>query len=82
MSQDLGNVAQGFQNNFDYGTLSLASGTYVELVDNAQNVPSAGSQPDAVYCNELIVPSGCTLNLNGLHLYYHQAQINGTLLGG
>ena len=81
MSQDLGNVAQGFQNNFDYGTLSLASGTYVELVDNAQNVPSAGSQPDAVYCNELIVPSGCTLNLNGLHLYYHQAQINGTLLG-
>ena len=34
-----------------------------------------------MYCNELIVPSGCTLNLNGLHLYYHQAQINGTLLG-
>ncbi len=82
MSQDLGNVSQGYENNFDYGTLSLAHGTYVELVDNAQNVPSAGSQPDAVYCNELIVPSGCTLNLNGLHLYSKGALINGTILNG
>lgn len=39
MSQDLGNVATGYNNNFAYGTLKLTSSTYVELVDQAANSP-------------------------------------------
>ncbi len=82
MSQDLGNVVAGFQNNFAYGTLALGNGTYVKLVDNSQNVPAAGTKADALYVNALVVPSGCTLNLNGLNVYARQTQINGTIVGG
>ena len=53
--------------NFAYATLQLTSSTYVKLVDESAN--SSGSAPNAVYVNSLIVPSGATLNLNGLHLY-------------
>ena len=35
--------------------------------DESANSP--GNTPNAVYVNTLIVPSGATLNLNGLHLY-------------
>src|SRR5271157_2598176 len=80
MSQDLGNVAAGFTNNFAYGTLQLTANTYVELVDNAANSP--GSTPQALYVNNLIVPAGATLNLDGLHLYVHTEQINGTIVSG
>src|SRR5271157_5251712 len=80
MSQDLGNTAAGFNDNFAYGTLQLAANTYVELVDNAANSP--GSTPQALYVNNLIVPAGATLNLDGLHLYVHTEQINGTIVSG
>ena len=46
MSQDLGNIAAGFNDNFAYGTLKLTANTYVELVDKAANSP--GSTPEAV----------------------------------
>ena len=80
MSQDLGNVAAGFTQNFAYGTLELTANTYVELVDNAANSP--GNTPEALYVNDLIVPTGATLNLDGLHLYVHTEQINGTVVSG
>ena len=80
MSQDLGNVAAGFNNNFAYGTLELTANTYVELVDNAANSP--GNTPEALYVNDLIVPAGATLNLDGLHLYAQTEQINGTIVTG
>jgi Bacterial pre-peptidase C-terminal domain len=80
MSQDLGNVAAGFNNNFAYGTLAMGSNDYVRLVDNAHN--SAGTAPEALYVNSLIVPSGATLDLNGLHLYVRSAQVDGTITGG
>ena len=80
MSQDLGNVAAGFNDNFAYGTLELTANTYVELVDNAANSP--GDAPEAVYVNTLIVPAGATLNLDGLHLYAQTEQINGTMISG
>ncbi len=80
MSQDLGDVAAGFQNNFAYGTIALSNGTYVQLVDNSQNVPEAGSE--ALYVNALIVPAGCTLDLSGLHVYAREMQIDGTVAGG
>ena len=80
MSDDLGAVQAGFVNNFAYGTISLTSNTSVELVDQSHNTTS--TSPEAVYANELIVPSGATLNLNNLHLYVRGDQISGTIVGG
>ncbi len=80
MSEDMGNVTAGYTNNFDYGTLKLTANTYVELVDQSANSP--GNAPNAVYVNNLIVPSGATLNLNGLHLYAVSATVAGTITGG
>jgi hypothetical protein len=75
MSADLGNVPAGFVNNFAYGTLALASGNSVQLVDDANN--SGGAGHDALYVASLVVPSGTTLDLNGLHAYARSTQING-----
>ncbi len=80
MGQDLGNVPAGFNNNFAYGTLALGSNDYVRLVDLANN--SGSSSPEALYVNTLIVPSGSTLDLNGLNLYYRAGEINGTITAG
>ena len=81
MSQDLGNVPAGFQDNFAYGTLALANNTYVQFVDKAKN--SAGSTgPEALYVNALVVPVGCTLDLNKLHVYARLIQVAGTIVGG
>jgi RHS repeat-associated protein len=80
MGQDLGPTTAGFTNNFACGTLSLAPGSYVQLVDQSQN--SAGAGNEAVYVNSLIVPAGSTLDLNGLNLYARAVQIAGTIVGG
>lgn len=80
MSQDLGNVSAGFNSNFAYSTLELTANTYVELVDNSANSP--GNAPEAVYVNDLIVPAGATLDLDGLQVYAHTKQINGTIVNG
>ncbi len=66
MSTDLGAVTKGFQNNLAYGTISLGSNTYLQLV---------GPSGAAVYAGELIVPDGAALDLNGLHLYVRGAEI-------
>ena len=79
-SQDLGAVSAGFVNNSAYGTIGLANNTYVELVDQTHNSQGAGSE--AIYTNLLVVPSGSTLNLNGLNVYAQQAQIGGTVVNG
>jgi YD repeat-containing protein len=79
MSQDLGNVTTGLRNNFAYGTLALGNNTYVQLVDNAVN--SVGSTgPEALYANTVVVPAGCTLDLNGLHVYARVVQVGGAVL--
>jgi RHS repeat-associated protein len=80
MSNDLGNLAAGFDRNFAYGELALANNTYVQLVDNAHN--SAGTGAEAVYAGTLSVPAGSTLDLNGLHFYARVVQINGTVVNG
>ena len=41
-----------------------------------------GNTPEALYVNTLIVPSGATLNLDGLHLYARTEQVNGTIVQG
>ncbi len=79
MSQDRGPTAGGFIDNFLYERLALA-GAFVRLVDQADN--AGGSEPEALYVNNLIVPSGNTLDLNGLAVYTRAAQINGTILNG
>jgi RHS repeat-associated protein len=80
MSDDMSNVAAGFVNNFVYGELTLANNTYVKLVNQSNN--SGGSGADAVYAQSVVVPAGCTLNLNGLHLYARAWQVSGTILNG
>jgi hypothetical protein len=84
MSADLGAVAAGFTNNFDFGSLSVggdqANPTYVKLVDNDRNSSSPG--PEALYVDSLAVPAGSTLDLNNLHVYAHTAQIDGTVING
>ncbi len=80
MGNDLGNVTAGFSDNFAYGTLALASNNYVRLVDLQKN--SGALSPEALYVNTLIVPSGSTLDLNGLKLYYRVGEINGTITAG
>ena len=80
MSQDLGNIVAGYTRNFTYGTLALANNTFVRLVDLADNAP--GTNAEAIYVNSLIVPAGCTLDLNGLHVYARLMQIGGNIIGG
>jgi hypothetical protein len=66
MSQDDGANPNGFSNNFAYGAITLGNNSYVRLVDQAQNATSGNN---AVYVGVLTVPSGSTLDLNGLDLY-------------
>ncbi len=80
MGQDLSNVAAGYVSNFAYGTLELSNDTYAQLVDQSHN--STGTGPETLYADVLIVPGGCTLNLNGLHVYARVVQLGGTIVGG
>ena len=80
MGRDLETSQLGFIHNFNYGTITLANNTYVKLVD--QNHNSSGSGAEALYVNSLVVPSGNTLDLNGLHAYARATQISGTVLNG
>ncbi|MGH7136287.1 MAG: pre-peptidase C-terminal domain-containing protein, partial [Pirellulales bacterium] len=80
MSQDLGPVSAGFQNNFAYGSLLVGGGDYVQLIDQAAN--SVGGGAEAVCANSLVVPAGSTLDLNGLQVYVRVAQVNGTVVNG
>ena len=72
--QDFGNVAQGYSGNFDLERLEIAAGARVVLVDDF----SSGNRFDhgfghneALYVDYLYLRAGAELNLNGLHLYYH-----------
>jgi len=78
MGEDLGNVAEGFFENFTHGSLRLEN-TSVELVDFEDNSP--GMAPEALYVDTLVVPLGSTLILNGLNVYARTAQVEGTVVG-
>lgn len=80
MSQDLGADVAGYNNNFAYGTIILPSNGHYKLTDASDNAP--GTAAEALYTQALLVPSGCTLDLNGLHLYARVMQIAGTVLNG
>ncbi|WP_367871727.1 hypothetical protein [Luteolibacter sp. Populi] len=80
MSRDLGTAAEGFSGNNVFGTLALGNNTNVKLVDNARNTTS--NFAECLYANSVIIPTGCMLNLNGLHLYARAVQLGGTVTNG
>ena len=70
----------GFTHNFAYAYLALNDNSYVRLVDDAHN--SNGTGVESSYVNELDIPSGSTLDLNGLNAYVRTIQVDGTVQGG
>ena len=80
MSQNVGAIQAGLIDNFAYGTLALSGNTYAQLVDQSLNAQGSGAQ--SVYANEIIVPAGSTLDLNGLTLYAKEVEVRGTVING
>ena len=80
MGQNLGATAAGFAHNFAYSTLNLGYSNYVKLVNLSSNTGSPSAE--ALYVNTLVIPSGSTLDLNGLKVYARVAQLSGTVLNG
>lgn len=78
MSRDVGNVSEGFVENFAYGTLQLGGNVNVTLVDGSDNQTGT----EALYLDSLIVPAGTALDLAGLNVYVRSMQIAGTVTGG
>lgn len=82
MGQDRGGSPAGFANNFEVSNFTLTPGSQVRLVDLVDNAP--GSEPEALYAEQIIVPAGAQLDLNGLSIYVHSATIDpdGELVNG
>ena len=80
MSKDMGAVAAGFTNNFAFGSVSLANGTYVQVVDRSHNTTSTAKE--CIYANSVVIPVGCTLDLNGFSFYARAVQLAGTVKNG
>jgi len=78
MSRDRSNKASGFVANFAYGTLEVAQGSDVQLVDQSRN--SSGKGHEALYVDTLIVHG--TLDLNHLHVYARVVQSDGQVIHG
>ncbi len=77
LSKDVGTAASGFSNDFAIGTLVLANNTYVKIVDQNDAIPA-----QTVYANSIVIPTGTTLDLNGLHVYTRALQQTGTVVNG
>jgi hypothetical protein len=75
-STDLGPEETGFANNFALGTLrvgTLETPAHLMLVDNRDNGNrgGVGGDAEALYVDRIFLSAGSTLDLNGLHVYYH-----------
>lgn len=73
------------ERNFAVSDLILdGNSVYVQLVDNNDNGNRGGvaGQSEALYVYNLYVPLGCTLDLNGLNLYYVDGNFGGTFANG
>ena len=79
--KDLGAVANGFNNNFSLGNLSIMGDkTYVFLIDSIDNGHRASAE--ALYAPFLSVYPGSTLNLNRIHLYtYLEGEVHRVVTG-
>lgn len=77
-SRDLGDTPLAYSNNFAWDDLIIGDESTIsdlQLVDNFQN----STRIDAVYVDRLIISAGSSLDLNGINLYYRQAEIDGTV---
>lgn len=90
-SIDVGNFTGGWENNFVLGTLEVGtSDTYLKLLDDYDNSANCLNglceinSGEAVYVNNLVLESGATLDLSGLHLHVRNSFTNngGTVLNG
>jgi hypothetical protein len=83
----MGEMVAGFYGNFALAGLTLGGADVgkVKLVDNNDNGNEYGPGGDyeALYVKHLVLKSGSTLDLNGLHLYYETFDNQGgTILHG
>jgi len=78
MGRDFGVAATGFDQNLAFGALVVDSGSYVQLTNDADNVPGN----EALYVDTLVVRQGSTLNLNLRQVYARIVQIDGMVIGG
>lgn len=79
MGADQGNSFPLNNGNFYIEKLELANSTYVKLIDQFENSNEPGA--DALYLGTLVVPYGCTLDLNGVQVYAKNLIVDGTVLG-
>ncbi len=82
-SEDLGAEVSGYcGGNFTLNTLAVGGDTpgKVRLVDSYDNGNRSGGS-ECLYVRKLVVTAGSTLDLNGLNLYYQEAEIAGTIVG-
>jgi len=78
MSTDFGAVEDGFdQSNFTIGSLQIASGSTLQLVDAHDN--SEGGSNETMYVDSITIQAGATLLTNGMVVYTHQAQLDGSV---
>lgn len=79
-SQDLGLSHSGFFDNFAINALSLSNSTYVKLVNQSDN--ASGAEPEVLYAKSIVIPTGTTLDLNGLSVYTTSLQQSGAIVNG
>ncbi len=61
----------------------LRAGRYREAETELRRAARlAHNAPEAVYAIAIMVPAGCTLDLNHLHLYARSVQVAGTVVNG
>jgi len=72
-SADLGNIPEGWQDNFAMNILAVKAGGYLYLVDQFDNsgAPDQIGLSEAVYVDQLILEGGAILNAGDLNVYYN-----------
>jgi hypothetical protein len=77
-SENLGAVTNGLTAPYELDNLYIGTaGSVVQVRDNQDNSSGAGSE--VLYVDTLQVNSGCTLDLNGLIIYYNTLNNSGTV---
>ena len=82
MSQDIGETLDGLdgapEGHFPIGTLVIASGESVQVVDSRDNT---GTADEVVYVGTLVVDAGATFDANGVTVWAGEIINNGVILG-
>ena len=80
MGQDLGPDVAGFGAGTAVDSITLTQNSRVRLTDLVDNASGAG--PEALYVRSLVLPTGATLDLNGIAVFAQEIQIAGEVIGG